>query len=199
MTQWQPSTSLVRGLWEHMGRHYGTVIRDKARSPTMHLASAIVAPLGLLPQREFMERYTTVLRHRIYVPRAPGTDAAKAWSDLAVCVHEHQHVAQWKKEGFSRFAWRYVTSPRARALYEAEAYGCDIEMAKWARRTPRDPVRIAAGLRAYGCGPSEIAEAERRLSRRARSDGGPTLEACQVAIAWLDAQPKGPNRGPSIH
>ncbi|CAN0566216.1 unnamed protein product, partial [Laminaria digitata] len=103
------------------------------------------------------ERYTTVWGRRIYPCFQVGQgDEDALWSQIVVCVHEHQHVEQFEREGFLPYTLSYLTSSRKRALYEAEAYGCNLEMS-WLRtsRMP-DLDRMAAKLLDYGCDVEDV-------------------------------------------
>jgi hypothetical protein len=182
-----PTLDDVVGLWNHLSSHYGSEVVPKSESPVMRICSGALSLLRIQTRSEFMERYTTVINRRIYLPFAhdpPGTEAT-LWSRIATGIHEHQHVVQARRDGFLRFAASYLSSERARALYEAEAYGTELELMRWAGRGSRTPESIAAGLASYGCGERarEVALAELRTYEAAEKI---RTEATQVGVAWLN-------------
>ncbi|HRY90250.1 MAG TPA: hypothetical protein P5305_20395, partial [Rubrivivax sp.] len=50
----------------------------------------------------------------------PGCEGGgwSLWGQLAVCVHEHQHVEQLDREGWFKFAGKYLLSSAGRAAFE---------------------------------------------------------------------------------
>ncbi|MEM1350689.1 MAG: hypothetical protein AAGI01_19155, partial [Myxococcota bacterium] len=66
------------------------------------------------------------------------------------CVHEHQHVEQARAAGSVRFAARYVLSPVQRALFEAEATRCELELRHWRGGPLPSPAQLVARLGDYG-------------------------------------------------
>lgn len=177
----------VRGLWVALSEHFGTRVVPKAGAPLMRAAGAGLELLRIQTRERFASSYTTVIGRRIYVPYEPGDAASEAglWRQAATAVHEHQHVVQAERDGFARFALRYLVSPRWRADYEAEAYGCDIELLRWAGRTPPEPASIADRLTEYGLAETDRARARERLLSYADA-ATPRNEATLVAIAWLE-------------
>lgn len=172
-----------------MHERWGTRAVSKARAPTMWAASRALDLVGVLDRSSFMERYTTVVGRTIYCPFVPGTATRghDLWSQLVVGVHEHQHVVQLEREGRVRYSARYMLSPAARAVYEAEAYTCNLELYWWRYGEARDPGELARRLADYGVRARDMAEAERVL--RAASErivaGELVTEASQFAVAWL--------------
>ena len=179
---------LVRGVWRHLGAAYGTTTVRKEHSPLMRAAGEALQAVRILDQRRFMEGFTTVVGHRIYAPFTPGVaEGMSLLAQLDTGIHEHQHVVQLEREGRARFWGRYLASSRARALYEAEAYTCGIELHWWLyERHPR-PVDLARVLDSYGCTRSDVAAAVEVLERNADMvrAGRPVTEAFQVAMDFL--------------
>lgn len=179
----------VAALWAAMSREFGTRVVAKETSLSMHLAGLGLGLLRIQKPTEFMERYTTVIGRRIYVPYTPGDAPSEAalWRQASTAAHEHQHVLQAKRDGFIRFASRYLRSPKHRAAYEAEAYGGDIELLVWAGRKARSAKSAADGLAAYGI---PLRDRERALETLrgyevSADTGALRNEATQWAAAWL--------------
>lgn len=150
----------ARRFWEEMCARYGTRVISKRRALEMRISARLLALSGVMDAETFMSRYTTVWWRRIYPSFEVGVgDVDALWSQLVVCVHEHQHVVQYERQGFLPYAARYLASSRQRALLEAEAYGCNLELT-WLRsgRLP-DLDATARRLRAYGCDEADVAAA----------------------------------------
>ena len=181
--------ALVRRFWRTLSERYGTRTLPKSQSWEMRAASVALDWLGILPRERFMGRYTTVWGRRIYPCFEVGAgDQSELWRQMVVCVHEHQHVVQYDRSGFGPYALRYALDRRARALLEAEAYQCNLEM-HWMRFGDLpDLEALAARLADYGCRPSDQQAAldyyERAAQRIRRA--APLNEATQVALNVLD-------------
>lgn len=177
----------VVNLWGHLSAHYGTVVIPKETSPLMRVCGSALAVARIQSRDQFMQHYTTVIHRRIYLPYALDAPAPEhiLWRRLATGVHEHQHVAQAARDGFVRFASTYLTSQRARAIYEAEAYGCDIELMRWAGRSSRSAQSIADGLSEYGCNAANRDLALDVLRTYETDAGPPKNEATRLAVDWL--------------
>ena len=89
--------------------------------------------INVLDKDEFLRRYTTTIGKRIYTPFDVGVPDERydLWRQISVCVHEHQHVEQLLRDGWLKFAGRYLVSSAARAAYEAEAFRCNMELHYW--------------------------------------------------------------------
>ena len=192
----EPTPETVRALWRHMTGLYGTRVVDKASAVEMRLAAFALGKMGVLDPEAFMRRYTTTVGRRIYVPFEVGRPDERhdLWSQVVVCAHEHQHVEQLLRDGWLRFAGRYLLSSAARAAYEAEAYRSNLELAFWRTGEVPDPGRLAARLRDYGCTGADVAMAQRMLELSAETvrRGGVANRASQKVIAWLEAHALGP-------
>ena len=190
-----PSSQQVRDLWAYMTKRYGTRVIKKSNARMMRLVARALALMGVMDAESFMRRFTTTIGKRIYVPFEIGVEK-KSWDlfdQMVICVHEHQHVEQANKEGFLRFARRYLFSKAARAGYEAEAYRCNMELCFWRTGKVLDPSELAQLLRSYGCRSADIKVAEKslRISAETVRRGGVVNRASQRAIAWLNKHAPG--------
>jgi hypothetical protein len=101
-------------------------------------------------------------------------------------------VEQGDRDGWVTFGGHYVTSTSYRANYEAEAYGCDMEMEFWRHGATFDLIAFgnsrAEGLRNYGCKEEDIEQAKQVLAIRAGIviQGGIETRSAQRAIEWLE-------------
>ncbi len=185
----QPTPAHVTALWDAMRARYGTRIVDKSSAAEMKLVGWFLERIGVLDQATFLERFTTTIGRRIYVPFTPGTPTPRhsLWSQLVICVHEHQHVEQLVRDGPVTFSLRYLASPAARAAYEADAYRCNLELHHWHAGQLPSPRELAERLRSYGVRDADIDVAETTLIAAARTvkAGGVITPAAKFAIAWL--------------
>jgi hypothetical protein len=185
----QPTPAHVTALWDAMRARYGTRIVDKASAAEMKLVGWFLGRIGVLDQATFLERFTTTIGRRIYVPFTPGTPTPRhsLWSQLVICVHEHQHVEQLVRDGAATFSLRYLASPAARAAYEADAYRCNLELHHWYTGQLPSPRELAERLRSYGVRDVDIDVAETTLIAAARTvkAGGIITPAAKFALAWL--------------
>ena len=174
----------TRAFFDAMCARYGTRVKLKRRSPLMQASGIGLQLVGVMTHADFMESYTTVWRRSIYPSFTPGEGRPEVlWRQIVVHVHEHQHVEQWRRDGFLRYSTRYLTSTRARALYEAEAYGCNLELAYWRDETSLEPVALARKLAHYGCSPRDIDAATRRLEFIAEGVWRATYRSAAVEVA----------------
>ena len=183
----EPSPEQTRQVWRALCGRYGTRVVRKRDALEMRATARALAFVGVLPADSFMARFTTVWGRRIYTPFEPGEgDAEARWSQIVICAHEHQHVEQYARAGgFAAYAPGYLLSARRRALLEAEAYGCNMELAWWRYGVIPDPSLLANTLRNYGCGDADIEAAREALAERAGhldGGGGPALAASLAAI-----------------
>lgn len=181
---------LVRGLWKHLQAHFGTVTIPKERSPLMRAVGRVLDAGGILDRDGFMDRFTTVIDRRIYAPFEVGDpEGASLFGQLDTGIHEHQHVVQIERDGRLRMWSSYLGSSRQRALYEAEAYTCGIELSWWVHGRHAEPAWIAATLQHYGCSRADIEAATEVLAANAeRVRAGETVtESMAIARPWLEA------------
>lgn len=185
---------IVKAFWKHMQGEYNSKVIPKAEAADMKLVATFLDALGIQDDDVFMNRFTTTIKRRIYIPFEVGV-ANKyydLWGQIVVCVHEHQHIEQGDRDGWLTFGGQYLTSSSHRANYEAEAYGCNLEMNAWRAGTTIDfdamSDRYAKGLKNYGCSAEDIEQARKALTLRARvvAAGGVENRASQRAMAWLN-------------
>jgi len=176
---------------------FGSSVVEKDQAMVMKLTAALLGGLGIMDPAHFMHNFVTTLGKTIYIPFELGVEGEgglwSLWSQVRVCVHEHQHVVQADREGMPVFGSRYLTSPSYRAGYEAEAFGCDMEMEFWRTGTILDVAQRCAVLQDYGCKPEDIEQAAAMLEVRAGVVGQGVVEnqASITAIAWLEANVTG--------
>ena len=184
-----PTPEQVRWLWAHMTRKYGSTVVDKSGSIPMQLAGWGLEKMGVMDAPTFLGDYTTTVGKTIYVPFEIGVprSAADLYSQVIIAVHEHMHVIQFSREGTWTFASRYLLSKSARALYEAEAYRCDMEMEYWRSASMPSPRELAQKLQHYACSPLDIEVATKYLTASAQTIqwGGMVSEPSKEAIRWL--------------
>lgn len=187
-----PTPEIVRAFWAYMQSEYGSDVIQKADSALMQLVAKFLDVTDILDNEVFMQRFTTTLHNNIYIPFELGNPERDLWSQIRVCVHEHQHIEQGQRDGWLTFGGRYLTSPSFRANYEAEAYGCDMEMEYWRNGAGFDPHVYGANrvttLKNYGCKPEHIEQAQQTILIRADTlaQGGVENKCSQLAIAWLN-------------
>lgn len=180
----------TRVFWAEMCEAFGTRVIQKESAWEMRASGRVLGALGVMPREVFMRRYTTVWGGRIYPCFDLGQgDAHARWGQVVVCVHEHQHVVQFKARGFGIYAARYMADSRFRASMEAEAYLTQLELNFWRNGVMPDAQRLANGLEAYGCRVSDVRHAQRILEDGARAlmQGARGLtQANQWALSWLE-------------
>jgi hypothetical protein len=178
---------LVKGLWQHMQRVYGTKLIDKRNAIEMVMLSKALDKMGVINQADFLERYTTVLHKRIYAPFEPGVETPRhnLLAQVKICAHEHQHVEQLNRE--LGFMARYLLSPAERARYEVEAYTTSMELQWFLTGELADIDAIVNSLRSYALRDGDLAVARVSLvmAARAVSSGGVSTPAARMAIRWL--------------
>jgi hypothetical protein len=188
----EPTKAVVVAFWEYMQGEYGSEVIPKADSELMKLVAKFLDVAGIQDDETFMTRFTTTLHNNIYVPYEIGGSTRRLWSQIRTCVHEHQHIEQGEREGWITFGGRYLTSPSFRANYEAEAFGCDMELEYWRQGQGFDPhaygTRRVEVLKMYGCKPEHIEQAKQTISLRADVllQGGVENKCSQLAMAWLN-------------
>ena len=187
----EPTPHLVRGFWDHMTDHFHSAVVDKSSAPEMRLVSRALSTLGILDATTFLTKYATTLAHRIYLPFEPGVAVPgwSLWTQIEVCVHEHQHVVQYDLLGAVAYGARYLTSSAQRARLEAEAYRCNLELDWWRHGKLVDPMEFAERLRAYGASGVDVAMARAILAASGESvkQGAVINPSTFVALQWLNA------------
>ena len=179
----------VWAFWRFMQDHFRTTVVNKRDAFEMQLVAHALDTLGVQSRDRFLRNFTTTLARRIYTPFDLGVPRGgwNLWSQVVVCVHEHQHVVQHDREGLS-FEVSYLADRAARARWEAEAYRSNLELHFWRYGTTPSARRIAEVLTDYGCRPEDVAVATKSLALSAVSvrKGAVLNEATHVALGWLD-------------
>lgn len=180
----------VKAFWKYMSSYYETTTVDKNNSAFMGTIGTFLSAIGVQDKQKFMNSYTTTIGTTIYAPFEVG-DPSKwsLWSQVVVCVHEHMHVIQYRKDGALPFSWNYVTSASKRAKYEAEAYRTNLEMHYWNYKSLPDTQDLANKLVAYNVGAADIAVVKKMLDLSAISvkAGAIISDPVKVAIKWIEA------------
>ena len=179
----------VWAFWRFMQDHYRTTVVNKRDALEMQLVAQALDALGIQSRDRFLRNFTTTLGRRIYTPFELGSPRGgwDLWSQVVICVHEHQHVVQHDREGLS-FEVSYLADRAARARWEAEAYRSNLELHFWRYGTTPSARRIAEVLGDYGCRPEDVDVAAKSLALSAVSirKGAVINEATHVALGWLD-------------
>lgn len=179
----------VWAFWRFMQDHYRTTVVNKRDALEMQLVAQALDALGIQSRDRFLRNFTTTLGRRIYTPFEVGSPRGgwDLWSQVVICVHEHQHVVQHDREGLS-FEVSYLADRAARARWEAEAYRSNLELHFWRYGTMPSARRIAEVLGDYGCRPEDVDVAAKSLALSAVSirKGAVINEATHVALGWLD-------------
>jgi hypothetical protein len=189
----EPTKQHVLDFWAYMQAQYGSDVIQKADSDLMKLVAQFLDVAGIQDDETFMTRFTTTLHNNIYIPFVLGTiDTRSLWSQIRLCVHEHQHIEQGNREGWVTFGGQYLTSPAFRANFEAEAFGCDMEMEYWRQGQSFDALaygqRRVEVLKMYGCKPEHVEQAKQTIAIRAGVllRGGVENKCSQLAFDWLN-------------
>lgn len=188
---------LTKAFWAHMQNEFGSSVEEKNDAAVMEVAAALLDALNIQDKEHFMKDFVTTLGKVIYIPfeiGVVGPDSRwQLWNQVRVCVHEHQHVVQGEREGWVTFGSRYLTSSSFRAGYEAEAYGCDLEMEFWRTEDILDIGQRVSMLKDYGCKPEDIEQAKQMLTIRAGVVAQGVVEnlASVKAITWLETNVPG--------
>ncbi len=179
----------VWAFWRFMQDHYRTTVVNKRDALEMQLVAQALDALGIQSRDRFLRNFTTTLGRRIYTPFEVGSPRGgwDLWSQVVICVHEHQHVVQHDREGLS-FEVSYLADRAARARWEAEAYRSNLELHFWRYGTTPSARRIAEVLGDYGCRPEDVDVAAKSLALSAVSirKSAVVNEATHVALGWLD-------------
>lgn len=179
----------VWAFWQFMRERFRTTVVNKRDAVEMQVVAQVLDALGVQQSSRFLKSYTTTLGRRIYTPFEIGVPRGgwDLWSQVVVCVHEHQHVVQHDREGLS-FEVSYLADRAARARWEAEAYRSNLELHFWRYGTTPSARALAGLLTEYGCRPAdvEVAAQSLALSAAAVRRGAVINEATHVALGWLN-------------
>lgn len=181
---------IVIDFWRYFNRIYDSKVVDKKSTLEMFLISKMLRLMGVNP-KDFLEKYTTTLGRKIYIPFKLGSpnQVPNLIAQVIICVHEHQHIEQLDRDGRVAFYGGYAANPTMRALYEAEAYRCNMEMnLRLSGEIKEGFKELAAKLKNYLCRPSDIQMAERILESNEITirHGGLTTDASIKALEWFE-------------
>lgn len=180
---------MVIDFWEYMTKEYNTQVIDKNSAKEMRWVASILHLLGIVKKRDFLNKFSTTLGNKIYIPFTIGVgDSNELENQVAICVHEHMHVLQDRKDW--RYKLRYLTNSAHRAHYEADAYRSNMEMHWWYKGKLLNPKMLAGKLRHYNCSSADIKVCERnlRISAEMVKRGGIASPVSKVAIRWFEGQ-----------
>ena len=122
----------VWSFWRFMQDHFRTTVVNKQNALETQVVARVLDTLGIQSKDRFLKNFTTTIGRCIYTPFEVGSPKGgwDLWSQIVVCVHEHQHVVQHDREGLR-------SSSRSRPRCVASCSRCSGRPA----RTPR----VAAG------------------------------------------------------
>lgn len=178
---------MVVATWNHLEHHYGSRRLNKADSQDMELVARFLHQMGIVDHLKFMEKYTTTIEEVIYVPFEVGNARSMPLDrQLQICLHEHQHVHQWR-EGRGLFILQYVSDPDLRAAFEAEAMQVNLELDYWLNRSNRHHEAWVNKLKDYALKDEHLATVVKRLDMAYRtiSKGGISTDVGRFIIPWL--------------
>lgn len=160
----QITTATVVGLWHHMEKSYNSNHTSKSDSGMMKMIGNFLSAMGILDKNQFLKNYTTTIGSVIYVPFQIGATSIQypLFNQITTCVHEHQHVVQWRRGGLS-FMLEYLTDSSRRAAYEVDAMHSSLEMHWWYNRALPDISKMSLRLVDYNCKKDDIVMAEKML------------------------------------
>ncbi len=179
----------VQAFWSFMQGHFRTSSINKGDAIEMELVAQLLDALGIQSRERFLRSYTTTIGRRIYTPFEVGVPRTNwdLWSQVVICVHEHQHVVQHDREGVV-YELAYLADRAARAQWEAEAYRSNLELHFWRHGTVPRARPIAERLAEYGCRPIDIDVVTKALTLSSFFIRGGAIvnEATHVALGWLN-------------
>lgn len=184
---------MVKDFWAYMTTKYGTTVKSKADADEMKLVAMVLDAMHITDKDAFLARFVTTIGKTIYVPFTIGDDKNPVWSlfsQLAVCMHEHQHVIQANRDGEALFMVRYLLDPTWRATYEGEGYRTNMTLLYQMFGNQPDVDPYVRSIANYGLGLAEMAYFRHflKMSIPAIVAGGVPDEACRVTLAWLATQ-----------
>jgi len=183
------TSAIVKDFWSYMMTKYDSTVVTKSDSEAMELVAGFLDLIKVTDKEDFMTNFTTTIGTTIYTPFEVGVDGYYSlWDQVETCVHEHQHVIQYHREGPIKFAMEYAFSKSQRAWYEAEGYRADLELHYWRTGELLTPRAMATHLDGYGLGEGDIKFVEEFIdsSLMTIKEGGIISESAQVAIEWFD-------------
>lgn len=174
-------------FFKYMSKKYKTEYFDKGEKPPVKLLAEVIDKMGVIKADDFMKKFSMTIGRRIYLPFKPGAAKPSPWSQIKTCVHEHQHVMQYRKNPF-KHVMRYVLSSAKRAVLEAEAYRTAMELDWWRYRRWVPVTKYTDLLKYYGCNKADrrVAEKHLKISQGIVKRGKVISKVSRNAIAWLD-------------
>ena len=164
----EPTSAIVRGLYDHLQRRYGSRLVDRSESKPFQVLADLVSLLGIADRESYLRRTVTTIGHTIYAPFTPGEASPPydLWTQIVVAAHEHEHIVQAEESGGDlAFILRYLVSPSDRAVFEARAFFSTFELEYWRYgevRTSVDTItKIISG--SYGLGANDVLAARAAL------------------------------------
>jgi hypothetical protein len=189
-----PTPEMVRAFWSFMESVYGSKQIDKHDAPSMELLADVLQLLHIQDEDTFLNKFTTTIGTHIYTPFDLGvqTPDYPLWGQIVICVHEHQHVNQYRAEGLD-YLTDYIGSSSERAEFEAEAYRTAAELDWWRYRSIDSAQLLANHIEPYNVTPGDVdvARSMIQISEETIRNGGLVSDIATTAIEWLEANAPG--------
>lgn len=162
---------LVKNLWKYMSNMYGSKIISKKDSSFMNVIGWALGVMGIQDKDKFMSRYTTTIGNTIYVPFEIGVEGEfhSLYSQIVICVHEHQHIQQSKVMGSMNYNVSYLLNKDERTRLEAEAYRSSLELSWYYFKNIPNTRMVAETLLNYGLNNSHVNTCQAALDSASRS------------------------------
>lgn len=181
---------LVREFYRVGCARYGAHTHSKTDCVLMKATAGFLDLIGILNKDDFLTSFTTTLQDNIYIPFDVGVenDHYGLWDQVVILVHELVHVTQYDKNKIG-FLVEYAVNKTARAHFEAQAYGADLEMHIWRYGEPYNIRQRAALLSNYGLGKDYIELAYTELLTIAdvvENTDGAVSPVAAWAMSWLE-------------
>lgn len=183
-----PTPETVHYFYDYMSRYYGSRYAKKQSSTNMQVVASILGLFGIMNKNEFLDKFTITVGNTIYLSFSPGDPSVcDLWNQILVCVHEHLHVLQFRKEGITQIGWKYARS-ETRMFLEVAAYQTLFELTYWRFKTVPPVTDVINSLRKYSLSERDLdtARAMFAIYNVMVEQGVIFSESARVAIAWLD-------------
>lgn len=178
----QPDRSA--GLWLYLTKKYKTEVVKKADAKEMKVIGEFLDAVGVLDDKDFMDRFSTTLGNRIYL--CNNYEALSELDKIGTCVHEHVHVRQWRMNPVLS-PLQYAADRARRTAFECEAYRANMEMTFFLTGKCPDPKKVADLLKSYNVNKDDLKFAQAYLSKAADivKRGGVVTRESKTAIGYL--------------
>jgi len=137
----------VKALWEHFQKKYKAKIVKKNKSTLMKTVGWYLDVAGYMSKSDFMNHYTTTVKHKIYVPKDFELGIPNKRSNIItqfdLACHEFTHVLQ-------NLGLSYVTKPSKRLKAETDAFIASMEIYHFLTGNKLNPDSMAVKLKPYG-------------------------------------------------